>query len=303
MIKWKNFFHITISLAIFLFPQLCNAQTIQQTMKEVFGNDYKGYQWLNYPINNFGIGTAYKGNKGKIDKRNFLCATFSCLGKPVPKEETQLLHLGNPPDDAYADVGCGGLLDTKIAQKKDTVLNAVLPQIFGIIGINFSAGKSGKMTAEIKSATMCARQLQQQKMVDYINGLTVDKFGMKRALDQGKLVLVVGDVVIKTMTITVKADSNLKVGIDGKLKGQPEKLFGENANFGVKVSREGESDYSLTITEPVIVGLLAISERTLGKGSPERQGAISPWKGWYPVTAPLPRTQRSYMPPKHNRKK
>jgi hypothetical protein len=287
----KQFFFMMIGLAVLFFPKLCQGQNVQKTMEEVFGNDYKGYQWLSYPINDFGVGTAYKGNRDRIDRRGFLCATFTCLGTPIPKEPQQWLHLGTPPD-AYADAGCGGLLDAKVMQKKDTVINAILPQVLSVIGITFNASKSGNSTAELKSVSMCARQLQQQKMLDYVNGLANDQHGMKRALSQGKLVLVVGDIVVKAMSIHIKADSALKIGIDGKLQGRAEKVLGEGANFGVKVSRTGDSEYSLTVKEPVIIGLLAVRERTLGAGSPEREGGDSPWSGWYPVTIPSPTRQQ-----------
>lgn len=279
---------LSLLVLLVLSPTLCNGQDVGQTMKSIFGNDYKGYQWFTYPINNFGVATAYRGKKNKIERRGFLCATFSCLGMSAPGNVDHWLQLGVPPSN-YADSGCGGELDAKLQSSKDLIVKAALPQILTVIGIDVGVARSRNSTAEAKSITMCARQLQQGKVITYITSLATDTFGLRRALDAGQLVLVVGDIVIKSMTVHVKADRNLKVGIDGKLQGQTEKVLGGGANFGVHVTRTGESEYDLKITEPVIAGILAVRENTLGtSGIPVRPEAISPWRGWNSVTLPLP---------------
>jgi len=273
--------HLAALVCVLAFASSCNAQDFKQVMKQAFGNDYRDYQWLDYPINNFGVATAYTGVKDRVDRRGFLCATFTCLGvKQNPVDIEGWMRVND-----FADVGCGGQLDAKLDRNKGSILNSLLPKIFNVVGLTANLETVRNTKAEIKLASMCSRQLQQGKMIGFIKGLTVetDTFGLKQAYDRGRLVLVIGDLVMKSMTIKLQADNKLNAQLDAKLGGASEKVLGQGAEFGVKISKSSSKDYELTVTDPVIVAVLAVREaedKTRAEGTS--------WEGWEPVTIGVP---------------
>ena len=44
----------------------CWAQQFRDSMRQLLGSDFNEYQWLNYPVNNFGVASAYTGTKGQV---------------------------------------------------------------------------------------------------------------------------------------------------------------------------------------------------------------------------------------------
>jgi hypothetical protein len=44
------------------------AQDMPKAMKKIFSDrPFAHYQWLNYPVDNYGIATAYKGTKDRLE--------------------------------------------------------------------------------------------------------------------------------------------------------------------------------------------------------------------------------------------
>lgn len=268
-------------ICVLALASLCNAQDFKQVMKQAFGNDYRDYQWLDYPVNNFGVATAYTGMKDRVDRRGFLCATFTCLGaKQSPADIDVWMRVND-----FADVGCGGQLNAKLERNKSLILNSLLPKIFSVLGLTMSVETVRNTKADIKLASMCSRQLQQAKMISYIKSLNAetDTFGLKQAYNRGRLVLVIGDLVLKSMTIQLQADTKLNAQLDAKLGGASEKVLGQGAEFGVKVSKSSGKDYELTVSDPVIVAVLAVRE-----GSDKTRANGTSWEGWEPVTISVP---------------
>ena len=74
---------------IFICSQFnVQAQGFADTMKQIFGKQYPHYQWLDYPVADYGVGTSYGDKKAKADPTKFLCATFTCLEiSPLPQDK------------------------------------------------------------------------------------------------------------------------------------------------------------------------------------------------------------------------
>ncbi len=260
-------------------------------MKEIFGKQYKDYQWLDYPLDNFGIATAYRDTKETINPKKFLCATFTCLEiSPIPTQENQLqqwlkvARTNTEADKGFADVGCGGPAEDALKKKSKLALSAFFPKLFSVVGItaDFSKEKAGDTSIAITAG--CSRLLT-GRMTSYIGGLQQDNNGLKAALSAGELVLVKGDVVITALEITVKSTSNLKAGLDAKLQGVAAKKFGDDAKLGVQVSKDSDNNYHLKTTSPVIVGVLAVRQpRPLGVVT---GGVVPPLETWKNIQVPL----------------
>src|SRR5262245_35935217 len=112
------------------------AQDFSDAMKNIFkGRQYKDFQWLTYPLDNYGVGTAYSNSQ-----RQFLCDTFPCLGISPPPDPAKNLEgwiqVINPGTNvAYSAKGGGPSADLSNAANRKLFIGAVLPQILSVIGI------------------------------------------------------------------------------------------------------------------------------------------------------------------------
>jgi hypothetical protein len=272
-----------------------------KAMEQIFGDQFKGYQWLPYPVDNFGMGSMFEAvaplrGKQKTSSINIqpinarlLCSTFDCLGiKPAPKPRVdpksldQWLYLAKDAEgnDPYADLACGGELQLKDFGKKSKVaVKFLLPQILGVIGIqgDFSSDNSIALNGTLSVA--CDRRLLPARIKSYFKALGDDNYGIKEAFNSGQLILIENDVIIKSVDLKVTRGSELAAKLDNTLKGQPAKVFGEGANFGVQVSRSENGDYTLKNSSPLIVGVLARQQiRGAGIGPSELDYDITKWQ-------------------------
>src|SRR5437879_5938233 len=115
---------------------LAFGQDFAHTMKNVFkGNQFKDYQWLNYPVNDFGVGTSYKTAGTSIDNKGFLCATFTCLSiSPVPSGN-DWVYVKPRNAAAFADAACGGPADDALKRESKIAASAFLPKLLSVVGL------------------------------------------------------------------------------------------------------------------------------------------------------------------------
>ncbi len=89
---------------------------LSKEFRKAFGisNQEGKYFWFGYPVNNFGVLTAYDPPSGKRWRdSDRICATFSCLDKPVPTDEEEFLTIYN-----FASKGQGGGAQLTDSQKR-----------------------------------------------------------------------------------------------------------------------------------------------------------------------------------------
>src|SRR5947209_16963412 len=76
---------IATIIAVLGIAPWASAQQFGSTMHDIFGKQFHDYQWLEYPLDNFGVATAYRDTRAEANPKHFLCATFTCLNiEPVP---------------------------------------------------------------------------------------------------------------------------------------------------------------------------------------------------------------------------
>lgn len=241
-------------------------QQFSSAMRDIFGRDFPHYQWLDYPLNDFGVGTAYRDTKETANDRNFLCATFDCLNiEPAPASNTdeglnkQWLLVAPSPnaDRGYADYGCGGPVQDALSKHSGTAIRAFLSKMLTLAGVSLNLEESGETSIELVLNSACKRLLN-GRIQHFIEGLKSDQYGIRKAAVDRKLILIKGDIVIDKMEIKIhNASQNLKAQFDAKLGGALAKKFGSDSKFTIELSRDQTGDYYLSTTSPVIVGVLA----------------------------------------------
>jgi hypothetical protein len=233
--------------------------------------EQKYWKPVGYPTDNFGIATLYDG-KGV---GSLLCATSTCLGLADNKTET-LKNAG------YLEAGKGGSINLDDTQKKSLGLNAVL-KLFSLIGLNgkFDSSHSAVVDVDIPSATI--RYLIKGKLTDHVKTAPATP-AVTEAYTKRRLRAIMADIVVESLTATVKLDDSAAADVKATLDQNVGKVLGKDASFGVTYSKTGQGTYKLQTTSPVIVAVAAVQQPKQGTlEADETQG----WQGWQPATTKL----------------
>jgi hypothetical protein len=280
---------------------ISQAQDFPKAMKKVFSDkQFKDYQWSNYPLDDYGVGTAYKGTSNQITGGSFLCATFTCLNikKPdVTKADslTSWLIIASDPADAtgYADKGCGGAVEANLKKNSKWALNGLVPQMLGILGLSGEANSDKSAKIDLVFSRACNRKLLQVKAIQYFTNMDhQDTYGVRTAYNNNALVLVLEDVVITSFDVKVVSNSQLKAGLDAKLKQDPTGKFGKDAELKFSLEKSNDTEYHLKSDSPVIVGFLPASNHNVPVGKGVGPGFVDNWAGWQHTTIELPQTSK-----------
>ncbi|HTB92689.1 MAG TPA: hypothetical protein VK728_07645 [Candidatus Sulfotelmatobacter sp.] len=226
-------FRLILAATALLYVQpVAHAQDFAGAMKQIFGKQYPHYQWLNYPLNDFGVGTAYSDKKAQADPQKFLCATFTCLeitpqpqdkeacyapGGPVGAADCPLTTLARSQTIYYANVACGTSADAKLSENKTIALKAILPVLLQAIGLSATVDDETIASATVTLTKACDRRLLPVPFNNFISQLKSDAYGLRQAQMDQKLIIIRDDIVLTSFEVTVTKGSKLSADLDAKL--------------------------------------------------------------------------------------
>lgn len=264
-------------------------------LKQAFsGAQFRGYAWLDYPIDDFGVASAYRGYGASTQDGGFLCATFDCVGAPMPTEPAKWLPVITPREPGgYASVGCGGAVTATLQQLEEASGRTVLSSILKSLSFSASASSEKAKTVQLKFDEACVRKLKQGLYESAIATRPNDTLGLAKAYGEGNLVVIVADVVVKGLYIVVQPDVKMKAAMEAELKGVASKTLTGPAGVQAQVSASEKGTFELRLARPIIVGYLAVHRggRPVGRAL----GAVAvdvDWLDWDPVKAPLTAPRR-----------
>lgn len=253
-------------------------QLMAKKVKSAFGKTAKGYTFATYPLDNFGVATAYDGKTGVATE---ICATWDCLGisdadKVAALSDQQKLDLvANGVQ--YAEVGQGTDLKLTEDEKKSFSINAVLPKILSVLSITGDYSHTNDVTTTLTMGPASIRVLRRQQMIDRLN--SADAHPLEKAAwnnGKGTLVLVYSDIVVTSLKIEIKINPETKIDLDAKmtgaLSGKVGQIVGSGSDLGFKVDNSAKDDYTLEITKPLILAVYARKQ--------PGQGVLGDQKGW-----------------------
>ena len=251
------------------------------------------YQMSPYPVDNFGVFTAYRPPAGqKWGDSNQICATWDCLGidfKDVPKDADVRLHV-----DGFAAVGSGGLSTLSSDQKNSFAINLLLPGLAQLLDIKGNVDWTKDIKGDLTLGNAHKRILDRQKAIAYITGLPSTS-QLRQAFDKGELVLIVADYVVDSLDATITVNKDLNAGANAALSttAQAAKLpfgkdaNGKTANLDGKLESQGNGKYHLQINNPVVVAVLPKTQPAAGTLAGPTPG--DSWTDWVLVTTPIRR--------------
>jgi len=247
------------------------------------------YQVSPYPVDNFGILTAYKPPQGeRWDESNEICATWSCLGvdaNKVPTDPNERLSVSG-----FADTGTGGTISLSDDQQNSFGVKLLLPGLAKLVDIKGNVDWKSHVTVNLQLGNATKRVLNRIKAYNYMKNTLQPGNPLKDAFDQGQLVILVADLVVDSLDATIKVDKDLNAGADAALSKAAESQqlpVGKDASLSGKLENKGGGSYHLEVKNPVVIAVLPKqqpSAGTLGPPSPS-----DPWGDWKQVLVPLHR--------------
>jgi hypothetical protein len=243
------------------------------------GKATKGYTFSTYPVDNFGVATAYES---KVDVSKQICATWECLGIGDDAQVEKLSAANKlrlvADGIQYASIGSGADLNLTADEKRSVGLKALLPKILQVLSISFDLSSAKEVTTDLSTGTITIRTLRRQKMIDEINGPHGQSME-KASFDAGNLVLVYSDIVVSSMKINIKLDTktnaDLEAKLSGSLTGKVGQVIGKDSSLGFKVDKAAKGDYTLETTKPLI---LAVYTKKQPKS--HELGSQGGWNAW-----------------------
>jgi len=249
-------------------------KTMAKKVKQVLGNSTKHFKFASYPVNNFGVATAYDNSNTE------LCATWTCLAadSDVPTDTASLLSITTKSGVRYADVGEGGAITLSDEEKRDLGVSIVLPQLLKVINLNASLGLNRDLKTDLTLGAVVIRKIIPDRVADRIKALPADSSELV-AFNQRNLSLVYSDIVAKSLTITLTIDNTGNSDTDAKLSGALSGkagtvIGGQGSELSVKVDSATTGKYVLTINGPVILATWTKRQPSTGHLG---AGAIDSW--------------------------
>jgi hypothetical protein len=242
----------------------------------------KGYVFSTYPVDNFGVGTAYQS---KQSPENIICATWECVGvsddqKVAGLTDEQKLKIV-ADGVQFATAGSGPSLSLTEEEKKSISLNAILPKLFQVLDIKFDFSHTNDINTTLTTGPISVRILRRPAMMTKLNSPTGNA-AEKATSKTGDLVLVYSDIVISSMKIEVKPNPETKADLDAKLStalsGKVGQVFSKDSDLGFKLDNSTKGDYSFSIDKPLILAVY-----TKKQPGPGVLGDQKGWNGWSDV--------------------
>jgi hypothetical protein len=261
--------------------------TMREAFKSAFGSDYKEYEFVSYPTDNFGIGTSYLQS---ADPKNFQCATWSCFGYSAAQVQE---IIKDHPDrlfdvDGHADIGMGGSLNLSTDQQNTMAVSAVVPSIYNMLSVTADVNWSKHVKTTISMPKGHIRFINADSFAAYMNKLPTDN-PRRQALVKGNLIVIWSDLVADSMTVTIDIDRTADADLDAKLSnalvGKAGTIIGQNADLSFKVTSAVSGHYELQTLFPVVAAVLA-AKPPVSRGGPAEPIKKPDFKRWEKVKLP-----------------
>jgi hypothetical protein len=266
------------------------SKIMQAAIRRSLGNDFREYEWMSYPTNNFGVGTMYVLNseKEKPGDKNQWCATYTCLGlegKRAPVDATARLTAGG-----FADVGTGGPVSLSDDQSETLAGEVFLPRLLNILGVNTEGVSASSGQASIRLGNVSRRILKKQAILTYLDGLPPAS-PLRKSLEEHRLAMVVADAVIDSLEVDIQSRGNTTGDLTAKLAPLVNRIAGSPSTMQVQVKRDQSGKYRLLVGEPVVIARLTLRRPLAGRevapGDRPRQlpANLQEWTTWVPTGA------------------
>jgi hypothetical protein len=252
-------------------PTVPSPQLIENQLATAFGvKAQDNWEFQAYPVDNFGIGTAYDFKPGQPTLTgDFICSTFKCLNeKPADVGSSDWLSI-----DGILIPGGGGSLTLTADSKKEFSAGVVLSSLLKLINLNFSADFTNNATVTITIPKAYVRLLDRSTFVNRIGTLPNDD-PLRQSFRNGTVDYIIGDIVVTSMSAKITVNKNKNITASATLT-QATSIVGKDSSLNMKMTDDGNGNYTLDVSKPVIVAYL--HRRQPGAGQSGQSNDFSDW--------------------------
>lgn len=231
--------------------------------------DFKKWQVMNYPVNNYGLLTLYdRQADGSYSLLEDMWSTLRYADSEVPNDFTLWIRM-----DGFAAPGINGptINITGDSDKKKFGFGFLFPKLLSAIGVSAAFDKDRTTVVDLQIESFIPRCLRRPTANRFLNGAEAEPQNQRRVdptiaghFAAGDLAIVVGDVIAKNMTITVTADVNTTASIEAKIGADVTNKVFQDADLKFNYLRQQKGKYTFTVTSPVVVARLIKSQPSGG---------------------------------------
>lgn len=238
-----------------------NAQ-ISKALQRVFKRidpDLGNYTYLGLPRTNFGVLSISSSSNNRFQIANQVCSTFKCLNTQPPTNLVDLIKV----DPKYVEVGTTAPISVDSDEDRKILLSAVLPAIQNLVGLNFGYSNKRKVELQLTSAKLYIRTMNKGDYFQYIYGFQNSndptQKGIYNLLNQGRLCMVISDLVIDELDLEVTVNQQTGTDIKASLDGKIAQAVGPDAKVGVSLENANNLVYKLKVREPMVLAIYPLN--------------------------------------------
>lgn len=226
---------------------------VNKQWQKVLGLDHKKdgiYRWFGYPVDNFGLLTAYKPPIGKqFADTDRICATWSCIEVAnLPGDMESLLTL-----EGYAELGGGGSFSLSSKQQKSMATGLVLPQLARMLGmkgkVHWSSGVQVRFTAD----KVWKRSVNVEIYDQFIHQKSTS-VSLTEVWGRGNLIYIGADILAQNVSITLTVDPNRNAAASAALTKAASALGAPNS-ANVTLRNQGNGTFLLKIPTYMVLAV------------------------------------------------
>ena len=281
-------------LLIFLVPVVgsvftqgcCSSYSchLKKSLREIFGQDLKGYTFRSTPVGNFGIGTIYNANieKKEIPEDEWLLGSVDSWFQDTVSEEQKKASLAK-----IIEEGEFGIFQYGKKISNSLALNAVIPNIEHLVDVGAGGSWSRGVKVTLSATRATNRKLNWSNFMEvYKKGWLTDETMEYIARDD--IAMGAADIVLEGYSADVTVDSKLNANLSASLNKLVGKVVGDDLGLGVSVQQGEKGTFQISSEKPVVAAVL-YRKPLKGHAVRSRGGEVTLTKNielWQPVSLP-----------------
>jgi len=229
---------------------------LKSALKSAFGDDFKDYTWLSFPVDNFGDCTMFKLSSlsDNPSDKNQICATWSCIEKPKPLDIRDEITIYG-----FVDEGRGYPIQFEEKKAKKFALGLIVKPLLSALGANAKLADSKKVKTTFKTGVAYKRKVNIEKLTQYLNNIETSRPAYV-AYESGLLSFVKGDLVLTDIEVTLTVDK----ATDGILDAALNRAVGDSTisthSMDLSVSKTTEGVYKIRNPGSAIYAVLTVKQ-------------------------------------------
>lgn len=238
---------------------LAAAQSYASVLKKALTQsnpNYSKFVWVTYPTSNNGILSMGKSHSSKYDPlKQRICPTYTCLGL----SEDLIDDPSNSALNNLVTFDAGDASSLQEDQVNKSVLNAALPSILNVIGLNLNSSRQKAVKMDLSFGGLVMREILPAEVRGYLDSIqpnpnaSLTQRSVANQYRRKQLSIITKDIVIDKMKLTVEVISDNNFGVEAALEQKVGSIFGKDSTIKFQISKQGNRKYSIETTRPMII--------------------------------------------------